>query len=89
MGLSTDPLELPNIYVAELCTVFPTDDRREQVLQAMVLMTLIDKHVAPQELALIETYAKGLGIDEPRVKNLRQLAEGRCNRVFIAACTPV
>jgi hypothetical protein len=34
-GLSTDPLELPNIDVAELCTVFPTADRREQVLQAM------------------------------------------------------
>jgi len=82
-GLSTDPLELPNIDVAELCTVFPTADRREQVLQAMVLMTLMDERVAPEEIALIETFAQGLGIDEPRVQNLRQLAEGRVRTLWL------
>lgn len=82
-GLSTDPLELPSIEASELATLFPSPARREQVLQAMMLMTLMDERVAPAEVALIETYARGLGVDEPRVKNLRQLAEGRVRTLWL------
>jgi tellurite resistance protein len=50
---------------------------RERIVQAMILMALMDGEVTPSEVAAVERFAAALRVDEPRVKNLRQLAEGQ------------
>lgn len=54
-----------------------TASERERVVQAMLLMALMDGVGHPSEAALVERFAARLGVDEPRVRNLRQLADGR------------
>jgi uncharacterized tellurite resistance protein B-like protein len=50
---------------------------RERLVQSMLLMAIIDGRGAREEAALIEAFAKSLEVSDPRVANLRQLAEGR------------
>lgn len=50
---------------------------REHVVQSMLLMAIMDGRGAPEEARLIERFAARLGVSEPRVQNLGQLAEGR------------
>ncbi len=83
LNLSIDERELASIDVEELCAAFPDRARREQVLQAMMLMTLMDEDVSAAEVALISAFAKGLGVDEPRVQNLRQISEGRLRTLWL------
>lgn len=82
-GLSIDPLSLPSLDVDELRAALPSAERREQVLQAMILMTLMDERVTPAEVELITRFAAGLEVSEPRVHNLRQLSEGRLRTVWL------
>ena len=50
---------------------------RERLVQSMLLMAIIDGKGSREEAALIEAFARSLGVSDPRVANLRQLAEGR------------
>lgn len=50
---------------------------RERIVQAMILMALMDGEVTPSEVQAVERFAAALRVDEPRVRNLRQLAEGQ------------
>lgn len=68
------PLD-PETDRAELDGLSPVD--RERVVQSMLLMAIMDGAGAREEAALVERVAAHLGVDEPRVHNLRQLAEGR------------
>jgi tellurite resistance protein len=58
-----------------------TATEREHVLQTMLLMAVIDGSAAPEEAALIARVAGILGVEEPRVHNLEQLARGRVERM--------
>jgi hypothetical protein len=53
-----------------------TPAEREHLVQAMLLMAVMDGRGAPEEAALVARVAARLGVDEPRVKNLEQLARG-------------
>lgn len=50
---------------------------RERIVQAMLLMALMDGEGSPEEAKLVREVASRLEVDEPRVKNLSQLASGR------------
>ncbi|HRG98545.1 MAG TPA: hypothetical protein PLR99_19975 [Polyangiaceae bacterium] len=50
---------------------------RERVLQAMLLMAIMDGAGSPEEAALVSSFAARLGVSEPRVANLEALARGR------------
>src|SRR5262245_60854989 len=69
--------ELESIEPEELAQVVSEPLVRERVIQAMILTSLIDGEVALEEAACVERFAAALGVDEPRVHNLRQLAAGR------------
>jgi uncharacterized tellurite resistance protein B-like protein len=56
---------------------------RERVVQAMLLMAVMDGSGSPREASLIEETARALHVDEPRVANLRQLAEGRVRSMWL------
>lgn len=50
---------------------------RERVVQAMLLMAIMDGEGSGAEATLVEKVADRLGVHDARVANLRQLAEGR------------
>lgn len=78
-----DPRALVSITPSELALAFPDPSRRERALQAMILMALVDGDVTGTEVALVSSFAKELGIDEPRVQNLRHVAEGRLRTLWL------
>lgn len=78
-----DTAALPSIEAAELARVFPDLPRRERVLQAMILMALVDGDVSGAEVALVSEVARALAVDEPRVQNLRHVAERRFRTLWL------
>lgn len=48
----------------------------ERVVQSMILVAVLDGVGSPAEADVVEAAARALGVDEPRVHNLRQLADG-------------
>ena len=76
LGLPADasiaPLEASDTTLTDL------DPReRERVIHAMVLMAIMDGSASIKEATLVAQFAEALGVDDARVQNLRQLAEGR------------
>ena len=55
----------------------PDTKARERIVQAMILMALMDGEVTEVEVQTVERFAATLGVSDPRVKNLRQLCEGQ------------
>ncbi len=51
-------------------------ESRERVLQAGILMAIMDGEVDEAEIGTVEAFARALGVSEPRVHNLKQLAQG-------------
>lgn len=49
----------------------------ERIIQAMILMAIMDGAGSKEEADLVATVADRLGVNEARVANLRQLADGR------------
>jgi tellurite resistance protein len=56
---------------------FPDDLARRRVLEGMVAMACIDGEATDDEVRAIEAYGAALGVDDPWVKNLRRVVEGR------------
>lgn len=77
LGVDSSILELPPLAPDEPELSRLDAREREQLVQALLLMAVMDGAGARTEAALIEEFARVLGVDEPRVHNLRQLAEGR------------
>lgn len=56
---------------------------RERAVQATILVAMIDQQVRDEELRAVERFGAVLGIDEPRIANLRQLARGQVRRMWL------
>jgi hypothetical protein len=70
--IEAEPLEASDPALADL------DAReRERVVQAMLLMAVMDGSAAVSEATLVASFAERLQVDDARVENLRQLADGR------------
>jgi hypothetical protein len=50
---------------------------RERLVQSMLLMAIMDGAGSREEAALVDAFARALAVDEPRVRNLADLARGR------------
>jgi len=74
---------VPSISADELAAAFPDPVHRERVLQAMILMALVDGDVTGAEVALVTAFAAALGVDEPRVANLRHVSEGKLRTLWL------
>ncbi|HVH43603.1 MAG TPA: hypothetical protein VM925_14710 [Labilithrix sp.] len=83
LDVPLDPHTLAPITPEEVGAVFVSPERRTIVVQAMILVALMDGDVSGRELELVERFAAALAIDEPRVRNLRQLAEGRLRVLWL------
>lgn len=68
--------DYPRVTPQEVAAQLTDPGARERVLQAMILMSLMDGEVCDDELACVDHFARVLGVHEPRMRNLRQLARG-------------
>jgi len=72
-----DVRALTPVTPAELSLGLTNPVARERAVQAMILTAMIDGHVDGPEADTVTRFAEALGVNEARVRNLRQLAEGR------------
>ncbi len=68
--------QLAPITPTELARAFPDPQLRKQLVQGLVIMTLIDGRTGPKEAAHVEQFAQALEVDAPEVKNLRHILKG-------------
>ncbi len=78
-----DPMALAALEPEEARDALESPMLRERLLQAMVVMSLMDGEVRPEELALVDRFARVLGIEEPRVRSLHQLHEGHLRMLWL------
>lgn len=55
----------------------------ERLIQACIMVALMDERVAEEEVELIERFADACGVSEPRLKNLSQLARGATTALWL------
>lgn len=75
-GTTHDLEQLALITPADLARTFPDPQLRNQLVQGLVIMTLIDGKASPKETDRVEQFAQALEIDVPEVKNLRHVLKG-------------
>ncbi len=75
--LVADPDLLDPITPAEVAALVPDEQTRTRIVQAQIIMALIDGEVSPTEHAIISEFAEALDVDEPRLHNLHQLLQGQ------------
>ena len=56
---------------------------RRELIQRLVMLVTLDGEVSDDELRLVEAYAAALDVDEPCVRALRHLVEGRLRRMML------
>ncbi len=67
---------------AEVAAVVVDETTRIRLVQGLILLALIDGDVDDAELGVIRSYARALEVDEPRLSNLRQLAQGHKRALY-------
>ncbi len=76
LGLHVAIEELLPIEPEEVGAIIPEERLRTFLLEAMLLVALMDQDVDAAELWVIERFARALQITEPRLKNLQQFVAG-------------
>lgn len=72
---------LAPITPLELAQAFPDPQLRKQLVQGLIVVSLIDGKPDRQETALVEQFARALEVDAPEVKDLRFLLKGEMLRL--------
>lgn len=83
IGHPCDARALDPAAPEEVARALGTETLRERAVQAAIVAALIDGEATAPEAATIESFAKALGVDEPRVKNVRQLARGHIRLMWL------
>lgn len=66
---------LETIAPADLAAALPDAQIRRQLVNGLVVMSLIDQKVKPEEAALVERFASALQVALPEVTNLRHVVK--------------
>jgi hypothetical protein len=80
-GTTYLPEELAPITPAEVAQAFPDPQLRRQLVQGLIVMSLIDREASSRETDLVEQYAQALEVSIPEVKDLRYLLKGEILRL--------
>ena len=68
--------ELVPIAPADLAREFADPQLRQQLVQGLIVMSLIDGKANAQETDLVEQFAQALEVSAPEVKDLRHVLKG-------------
>lgn len=74
-GTSLDLDALPPIEPEELAAALTDPAGRRQIIRGMMVLSLIDGEASPAEAALVERFAKALGVESANLTALRHLAD--------------
>lgn len=77
LACTDDVASLAPLKPGELAALDLPPLEREHLVQAAMLMAVIDGDVTESEARVVRAMADALGVDEPRVRNLEQLATKR------------
>jgi len=66
----------PEELAAEL-----SEELREQILNGMIIMSLIDEHASQSEVDMIQSFAKALGVTVNELHNMQQIVDGNILRL--------
>ncbi len=80
-GISADLFE--SCGPEELVTAALPAKDAERLIQACILVALMDERVAEEEVEIIRRFAVACGVSEPRLKNLSQLARGATRTLWL------
>lgn len=75
-GTTHELEQLAPITPEELARAFPDPQLRQQLVQGLIVMSLIDGKANVQETDLVEQFAQALEVSAPEVKNLRHVLKG-------------
>ncbi len=75
-GTTHELEQLAPITPEELARAFPDPQLRQQLVQGLIVMSLIDGKTSIQEMDLVEQFAQALEVSAPEVKNLRHVLKG-------------
>lgn len=73
--------ELAPVTPAELARALPDPQIRRQLVQGLIVMSMIDQKPSPQETDLVEQFAQALEVSVPEVKDLRHVLKGEIFRL--------
>lgn len=68
--------ELAPITPSELARALPDEQIRRQLVQGLIVMSLIDRETSTQEIDLVEQFAQALEVHAQEVTNLRHVLKG-------------
>ena len=75
-GTTFSQEELAPIAPADLALALPDPQIRRQLVNGLIVMSLIDREASSQEADLVEQFAQALEVNAPEVKDLRYLLKG-------------
>jgi hypothetical protein len=68
--------QLDPVTPADLARALPDPQLRHQLVQGLIVMSLIDREASPQETDLVEQFAQALEVSGPELTDLRYLLKG-------------
>ena len=77
LAVEVDIDALEPIAAEDLAAAISEPAWRERLVQALVVMAVIDGEASKDEIAVVKSFADALGVDEPRVKALRHVMGNR------------
>ena len=80
-GSSHDLAALAPISPEALAAAIPDPELRKQLVNGMVVASMVDENVTPAEVAQCEVFAAALGVTTDELHNLRQIVEGHTLRI--------
>ena len=75
-GTTHETEQLSPITPEDLAREFPDPQLRQQLVQGLIVMSLIDGKANVHETDLVESFAQALEVSAPEVKDLRHLLKG-------------
>jgi hypothetical protein len=76
MNTTCDVHQLSTISPEELAEIVVDPEERSAVIQRLIVVTLIDEAASPEEIVLVQQFAKALAVDEPVVDQMKLAAKG-------------
>jgi len=72
-----DDIPLDPIDPKEVADIIFDPEVRAALIQRLVVMTMLDEHIHPEELRTLRRFAHALGVEEPAIDQMQHFVKGR------------
>jgi tellurite resistance protein len=81
LHIDTNVDTLTPISPEECAQALPGETERQRLIQAQLIMALIDGEVSKQEMTVIKGFAQAMGVSEPRLHTMQSIMSGHSRLV--------